>query len=86
MYFRLITGEDLCELMDLLFLIRQLKIMAMIKSDGYGHGLLQIAQELPADCFGVACLEEAMALRAAGIKTDILIVGCDMKKTIPQHK
>lgn len=49
--------------------------MAMIKSNGYGHGLLRIAQNLPhAQAFGVACLEEALILRDAGIKNEIVVM------------
>ncbi len=44
------------------------RVMAVIKANGYGHGILAVAQALPdADSFGVARLEEALPLRAAGI-------------------
>lgn len=51
-------------------------IWAMIKSNGYGHGLLRVAKILSeeADAFGVACMEEAMTLREAGIKTPIVVM------------
>lgn len=50
-------------------------IWAMIKSNGYGHGLLRVAKILSeADAFGVACIEEAMTLREAGIKTPIVVM------------
>ncbi len=53
----------------------QAKIMAVIKSDGYGHGLLAVAGHLPdADGFAVACIEEALQLRAAGISQPILLL------------
>jgi alanine racemase len=52
------------------------KIMAMIKADGYGHGLVNVAIALKAvDAFGVACLEEAIALREAGVKNRIVLMG-----------
>ncbi len=42
-------------------------IMAMVKSNAYGHGLERIAAALQnADGLGVACLEEGMRLREAG--------------------
>lgn len=45
------------------------KIIAMIKSNGYGHGLLHVAKALnDVDAFGVACLGEGLLLRQAGIK------------------
>jgi alanine racemase len=51
------------------------KIMAMIKSNGYGHGLVPVAKALPtADAFGVACLEEALALRNSKISQPIVIM------------
>lgn len=51
------------------------KIMAIVKADGYGHGLTRVAHALAAaDAFGVACLEEARELRGAGIKQPIILL------------
>ncbi|MCZ6803014.1 MAG: alanine racemase [Proteobacteria bacterium] len=51
------------------------KIMAIIKADAYGHGLIRVAKTLiDADAFGVACLEEAEQLRAASITTPIVLL------------
>lgn len=51
------------------------KILAMIKADAYGHGLLRVAEGLQgADAFGVACSEEALACRNAGIRTPIVLM------------
>jgi alanine racemase len=51
------------------------RILAMVKSNGYGHGITRIAQGLPdADAFGVACIEEGMHLRNAGIKNPIVLM------------
>ena len=51
------------------------KIMAIVKADAYGHGLLHIAQALEhADAFGVACLEEGRQLRQANIKQSIILL------------
>ena len=50
----------------------------IIKADGYGHGAVPLAHEavaLGADYLGVAILDEAAALRAAGITVPILILG-----------
>lgn len=53
------------------------KVMAAIKADGYGHGAVPVARTLAdggVDAFAVACLEEAMALRDAGIRTRIALL------------
>jgi len=49
--------------------------MAVVKADAYGHGLARMAQTLAsADAFGVACLEEAMQLRAVGIENPVVLL------------
>lgn len=51
------------------------KIMAVIKANGYGHGLLRIAQAAQeADGFAVARIEEAIQLREAGFKQRIVLL------------
>ena len=51
------------------------KVLFMVKSNGYGHGIVRIAQGLAqADAFGVACIEEGMLLRNAGIKNPIVLM------------
>ncbi|MCP4806047.1 MAG: alanine racemase [Proteobacteria bacterium] len=53
-------------------------ILAPVKGDAYGHGLVRVAQALDAenvDMFGVALVEEGKALRRAGIATPILCLG-----------
>lgn len=51
------------------------RIIAMVKADAYGHGALAIAKALPTvDAFGVAFLEEALALRAAGVQQPIAVL------------
>lgn len=48
---------------------------AVIKANGYGHGLVACAQALSAaDGFAVACVDEALQLRAAGIQRPILVL------------
>lgn len=52
------------------------RIMAMVKADAYGHGLLQAAAALrDVDGFAVARLREALELRRAGITQRILLLG-----------
>jgi alanine racemase len=50
------------------------KICAVVKANAYGHGMHEVAQALDgiADVLGVADLEEALELRAAGIKGRIM--------------
>lgn len=51
------------------------RVMAVIKADGYGHGLLRVAAALrQADAFAVTCLEEAIPLREAGYAHPILLL------------
>lgn len=51
------------------------KIMAVVKANGYGHGLKYVAKAaFGADAFGVARIEEALQLRAAGIVKPILLL------------
>ncbi|NNM52617.1 MAG: alanine racemase [Pseudomonadales bacterium] len=50
-------------------------IMAMVKANAYGHGLIPAASALAdADALGVAFMEEALQLRAAGIVTPIALL------------
>jgi len=50
-------------------------VMAIIKANAYGHGTVEIARALPdARAFGVACTEEAIALREAGFDRRIVLL------------
>lgn len=54
------------------------KIMAIVKANAYGHGLIPIAKHLETldiDQLGVAFVEEGIALRQAGIQCPILVLG-----------
>ena len=50
--------------------------LAVVKADAYGHGAIACARALEpeADGFGVACIEEALELREAGIRAPILLL------------
>ena len=54
-------------------------VMAVLKANAYGHGLIPVAQALieKANCthIAVAYLDEGIALREAGIDIPILILG-----------
>lgn len=54
------------------------RYLGVVKANSYGHGAIPVArllQDLGADYFSVACLQEAIQLRKAGIKGPILIFG-----------
>ncbi|CDL85644.1 alanine racemase [Xenorhabdus cabanillasii] len=51
------------------------KLLAVVKANAYGHGLLETAYTMEdADCFGVARIGEALALRSNGIIKPILLL------------
>jgi alanine racemase len=54
------------------------RLMAVVKADGYGHGAVAVARTAlreGANWLGVARVEEAIALREAGLEARILIFG-----------
>lgn len=59
----------------------RVKIMAVIKANGYGHGITEVAKtalDSGAEQVGVAMLQEALQLRRAGIACPILVLGCSL--------
>jgi alanine racemase len=59
-------------------LVAPARVMAVVKANAYGHGLEEVAAicaEEGADWFGVDRVEEALALREAGIRASILVLG-----------
>lgn len=51
------------------------QIMAMIKCNAYGHGLIEVANALTTvKALGVATISEALQLRSAGIEKDIIVM------------
>ena len=59
------------------FVGKQTRIMGMVKSDGYGHGLVQVARELEKlqiESLGVDYIPEAIKLRAEGIKIPVVLL------------
>jgi len=71
-----ISGDALkANLKRLRQLAPQSKVMAVVKANGYGHGLLNVAHCLAsADGFGLARLEEALELRAGGVSAKLLLL------------
>jgi len=61
-------------------------VMPIVKANAYGHGLVEVARHLVAlgaTSLGVAFLDEAVALRAAGLTTPILVMGGILGNQIP---
>lgn len=56
------------------------KLIAVIKTDGYGHGAVPIAKMFDEVSYvwgyAVACLEEGIILRSNGVKKPVLVLGC----------
>lgn len=55
------------------------EVMPVIKANGYGHGLLLVAEALDeagAKWFAVDSLEEALTVKRAGFKQNIHVLGC----------
>lgn len=51
------------------------KVLAVVKADAYGHGLAHVLPALSAaDAFAVASLEEALAVRAAGVTAPVVLL------------
>ena len=60
------------------FCNHEIKPIAIVKANGYGHGAVEVARTMEEEGitdFGVACLDEALELRNAGITGRILILG-----------
>ena len=68
----------------------EVKILAIVKADAYGHGLLEVVQTLTASggrLFGVAEIEEGIRLREANIPGDIVVLlGSSDYREIIQYK
>lgn len=54
-----------------------MKMLAVIKADAYGHGAIEVSKALDdlADFFAIACIDEAVELRKAGCEKPLLILG-----------
>ncbi|MEX2476106.1 alanine racemase [Marinobacter sp.] len=52
------------------------RAMAVIKADGYGHGIARVARALAEDapCYAVASLEEALAVRNEGLTQPVVLL------------
>ena len=66
--------------------VRPAAVMPIVKANAYGHGLVPVARHLVSlgvPSLGVAFLEEAVALRAAGVTVPILVMGGIFGDQIP---
>ena len=64
---------------------KDIKIMAIVKADAYGHGMKEVSQAVARkgiDYFGVASLDEAATLREAGIKKNIIVLGAILPEEV----
>lgn len=64
---------------------KKTKLMAVVKSNAYGHGLIDFSREmekLGADFLGVDSITEGLALRREGIKLPILVLGYTLPEMI----
>jgi alanine racemase len=85
------TEIDLGRLRNNLRLIRcdlpkQVKLLAVVKDEAYGHGALDVARialEEGAWGFGLSTLEEAMSLRETGIAAPLLLLGERQEAELP---
>jgi len=62
------------------------KVMAVVKANAYGHGLVPVArffEQSAVDMLGVALLEEALLLRENGIACPILVFGGLLESQVP---
>jgi len=61
------------------------RIMPAVKADAYGHGAVEVSRacvEAGADALCVACVEEAIELREAGVEAEILVLGCSSLEAV----
>jgi alanine racemase len=87
-----VAEVDLSAIRENMMAIRErvgpkVKIMPAVKAGAYGHGAVPISRECVAsgaEALGVASVEEALELRQAGIRADILILGCAPSDAAPE--
>ena len=62
-----------------------IKIMACVKADAYGHGLVSVSKrlaDLNVDYLSVASIDEGISLRKSGIRISVLVLGAILKEDI----
>ncbi len=69
------------------FLPAEVKLLAVVKAEAYGHGLVPVGQlfaGLGADYLGVTDIAEGQALREAGIEIPILVFAPFLPEELPR--
>jgi len=62
------------------------RVLAMLKADAYGHGLIESASALDkADAFAVARIDEAIALRRHDSKKNIVLLNANLNTDIANY-
>ena len=76
------SASDLTALAQNVAHVRRLaphaEMLAVVKANAYGHGAVEITralQQLAVHRFGVATVDEGVALRQAGIRDAIVVLG-----------
>ncbi len=64
----------------------KVKLMGVIKSNAYGHGLPEMAEiiESQVDWIGVDAIDEALELRKSGVNKPILVLGYTLESRLPE--
>src|SRR5262245_17010723 len=63
------------------------RLIASVKANAYGHGIIEVARrlaELAIDSLATGSFREALAVREAGIETEIIMLGATLPEGIPQ--
>jgi alanine racemase len=66
-------------------IVHPARLLVTVKKDAYGHGIVPVARAIKnigVDYFGVACVDEGLVLRRAGIRTPILDLGAPIPEEI----
>ncbi|MDD5072822.1 MAG: alanine racemase [Candidatus Omnitrophica bacterium] len=64
-------------------LSKDTNILAVVKANAYGYGMVEVARRLQKEkvpYLGVACVDEGIALRRAGIRTPVLVLSSVLPK------
>lgn len=84
------ASVDLTALAQNVALVRRLApladVLAVVKANAYGHGAIEITralQQLAIRRFGVATVDEGVALRQAGIRDAIVVLGATTRAQFP---